>query len=790
MKTTTKPVTILFVHYGDNWIRGSEGCLLDLMSHLDTDRYRPLLWCNSQALVEAAQALHIEVVRDDFPLLLGWQAPRLNMRGWSSLVSKGKQLVEQHQVDLIHANSAAPMQWLNVVARLCQRPLLTHLHARYPARDRLTLGLHHSAMLVGVSQPVVDHVLQDGMPKERTRMIANGIDTQALLAQPVVDLRARLNLDTDDFLLATVGSLIHRKGIDIIIKALQQLTLQGLPAHLAIIGDGEERQSLQQLSHQLGLSQRVHFIGEQDRIASLLRGGVDVFVSGAREEVFGLVLAEAGLCQLPVVAPRVGGIPAVVDDGQTGLLVASEDPQAMANALALLQRHPQRRRQMGLAGKRRVMQRFTIERNVEQFDQLYQRLLSDDTQRMGWTRHWQLGTALKLALTSTCKALQQRFSNTKPRHILVLDPTAFPGGSKVATETALSLLDGQQQRVSVLTANSASWSNPQLNITGFYQFSWLAQQDQGMAFFLRHAYLAAVIIWARLRLGRIDLAVGASGPGVDLALYLLKPLLRFPILQLIHGPVAASRTLARCLLQADRVHYLNSSRRSLLEALQRLQPAEQPLPESLPAHFIELHNGLATDQWPSPCQHLTPQIFWAASLLKWKGLDTLLAALQHLPQRPETDICYIRPQQTALPITQAPVKLAKVRWHENPEDLDRIRSQCSIFISTSHQEPFGLSILEALAAGLCVVIPNDGAYWSQHLIDGQHCLMYQPGDEHDLAEKITALSADIERLRRLGMNGRALAEQYRAEQRLAPLLSDLNTIEATSDTAIGARSSL
>ena len=235
MKTTTKPVTILFVHYGDNWIRGSEGCLLDLMSHLDTDRYRRLLWCNSQALVEAAQALHIEVVRDDFPLLLGWQAPRLNMRGWSSLVSKGKQLVEQHQVDLIHANSAAPMQWLNVVARLCQRPLLTHLHARYPARDRLTLGLHHSAMLVGVSQPVVDHVLHDGMPQERTRMIANGIDTQPLLAQPVVDLRARLHTHPDDFLFATVGSLLHRTGLANILKALNPRTRRGLPAHLAPI---------------------------------------------------------------------------------------------------------------------------------------------------------------------------------------------------------------------------------------------------------------------------------------------------------------------------------------------------------------------------------------------------------------------------------------------------------------------------------------------------------------------------------------------------------------------------
>jgi glycosyltransferase involved in cell wall biosynthesis len=247
--------------------------------------------------------------------------------------------------------------------------------------------------------------------------------------------------------------------------------------------------------------------------------------------------------------------------------------------------------------------------------------------------------------------------------------------------------------------------------------------------------------------------------------------------QLVHGPVAASRTLGKCLLQADRVHFLQSARGSLITAMNRYQPNRNP---ALPGHFQPLKNGLAAHQWPSLCQHRRPVIFWAASLLEWKGLDTLLNALRRIDpdERPEARICYIRPRKTPLPVSRAPVPVENVLWHENPSDLDRLRAGASIFVSTSEQEPFGLSILEALAAGLCVVLPDDGAYWSHRLTDGAQCVMYRPGDDDDLAVKLRDLCADCTRMRAIGLAGRMLADNYRAEQRLEPLRSDLEPGEA------------
>lgn len=383
------PSTILFTHYGDEWIRGSERCLLDLLSHLDRTRFRPIVWCNSETMADEVRHLDVPIIRSNFPLLFGWQRPRFAVKAFYNLVRQGIKLIDSYGVALIHANSGAPNQWLNLVGRARHIPLLTHLHSRYPLRDRISLGLHQVSMAVGVSQPVIEQLLNDGMPVKRTCVIPNGIDTQRLDNQKHIDLRRILNLGSHDFLIATTGSLIHRKGTDIIIEAVSRLIRQGVPAWLAIIGDGPERMRLQQQIQRLGLSSRIHLLGERSDVAGLLRGGVDLFVSAAREEVFGLVLAEAGLARLPVVAPAVGGIPDVIVDGKTGRLIPAENVDALTYAMSQFFLTPQRRIKMGNAGRRHVCKHFTIQRNVQQFEQLYRQMLHNPAMRMHWHSHWQ-----------------------------------------------------------------------------------------------------------------------------------------------------------------------------------------------------------------------------------------------------------------------------------------------------------------------------------------------------------------------------------------------------------------
>lgn len=402
LNSNQQPSCILFTHYGDNWIRGSERCLLDLISHLDKDKFTPVLWCNQEIMEVEAKKLGIEVYRSDFPLLLGWSAPRFNIRAFFGLIKQAVTIIKKHRIELIHANSAAPCQWLNFAARKCHIPLICHLHSIYQLRDRLTLGLYQVPMVVGVSRYVLSDLRQDNMPDSRMQVIANGIDTQTLLAQEKIDLRPRLAIPSNDFVIATVGSLIHRKGVDLIITALAQLREQNLHIHLLVIGDGPEANNLQQQIQKLGLQQYVTLLGEQDNVLGILRGSADLFVSAAREEAFGLVLAEASLAQLAIVAPAIGGIPDVVVDQQTGLLLQPENITALANAIYKLYFSPDLCNTMGEAGYRHILKNFSIEKNCQRFQQLYSRMLDNATDTPCYKK-WSLG----LSLSSACKRISK-----------------------------------------------------------------------------------------------------------------------------------------------------------------------------------------------------------------------------------------------------------------------------------------------------------------------------------------------------------------------------------------------
>ena len=378
---------ILFTHYGDNWIRGSERCLLDLMQHINQQKYKPILWCNQPIMQLHAEALGIEVYRTDFSILLGWQAPRFNVLQFISLIKQAKQLITELEIDLVHANSAAPCQWLNIATRTCHVPLLCQMHAIYPLRDRLTLGLYQVSKVVAVSEYVMTPFYQDNQPVQRRQVITNGIDNQLLLAMPLANLRPKLSISSEAFVIAAVGSLIRRKGMDLIIDALALLIKKQIPIHLLIIGDGPEKKALNKQIQQLGLQQHVSLLGERNNVMGILRGTVDLFVSGAREEAFGLVFAEASLAGLAVIGPNIGGISEVVKHNQTGLLVEPENSVLLSEAIRKVYDSPNLAHRLGIKGQQHILDNFTITQNAQNFEQTYQQLLNQPEVFTPWYKN-------------------------------------------------------------------------------------------------------------------------------------------------------------------------------------------------------------------------------------------------------------------------------------------------------------------------------------------------------------------------------------------------------------------
>lgn len=371
---------ILFVHYGDEWIRGSERCLLDLVEHLDRTRYRPIVWCNAATLADAARAVGAEVhhaptaARDArYPLS-------------RAMVRVALALVRRHGIRLIHANDTSPLPALVFAARRRRIPLLTHVHLIQSVADRRWALLHQVDLAVGVSRASVEGLLADGMPSDRVTVIYNGIDSYRLGQGSAAGLRAQLGIPADSLVASVVASLITRKGIGTVIQALATLRSQRRDVHLIVCGDGPEEDALRAAAQELGVASAVHFLGARSDVGAVLRDASDVLVSAARLEAFPLNLLEAGMCGLPVVVSDIAPHYEAVRDGKTGFIVPTDDSAAFARAVARLADDPARRRAMGEAARAHVRAHFDFKRWLGRFDETYTALLARSPRELGWVR--------------------------------------------------------------------------------------------------------------------------------------------------------------------------------------------------------------------------------------------------------------------------------------------------------------------------------------------------------------------------------------------------------------------
>jgi rhamnosyl/mannosyltransferase len=182
-----------------------------------------------------------------------------------------------------------------------------------------------------------------------------------------------------DTLLLFVGRLVPYKGLDTLIHTFHRIHQQHPSTHLAIVGSGPLNSPLFQLSTELGLDATVHFLGvlPRRRLRDIYTA-CDIFVlpSRSRSEAFGIVQLEAMAQEKPVVATKVGGVPYVVQNETTGLVVPSQDSKAFEQALLRLISDSAFRKTLGRAGRKRVLDHFTREPTTHQLEAVYYKLLS------------------------------------------------------------------------------------------------------------------------------------------------------------------------------------------------------------------------------------------------------------------------------------------------------------------------------------------------------------------------------------------------------------------------------
>jgi glycosyltransferase involved in cell wall biosynthesis len=234
-----------------------------------------------------------------------------------------------------------------------------------------------SDVLVAVSPEVRDELVDLGVaPREKFAVIHLGIPLEERLGGPAagLDLRHAYGIPQDSFVIGWVGRMTGVKDTGAVLRIAAAVRDRGVDAALCLVGDGPEHEQLEQLARELRIARHVYFVGYQAEVAPYYEL-FDAFVLPSVNEGTPVSAIEALASGTPVVANRVGGVPDVVRDGLDGFLVEPGDVEGAADRLVELARDASLARRLGAAGKERVLDRYSVERLVDDVDRLYRSLL-------------------------------------------------------------------------------------------------------------------------------------------------------------------------------------------------------------------------------------------------------------------------------------------------------------------------------------------------------------------------------------------------------------------------------
>ncbi|CAH1584545.1 glycosyltransferase family 4 protein [Vibrio rotiferianus] len=365
------------------------------------------------------------------------------------------------------------------------------------------------------------------------------------------------------------------------------------------------------------------------------------------------------------------------------------------------------------------------------------------------------------------------------QRVLMFDSIPMNGGSKVANSEILALCENKNITGYIASTHVQHWE-AHLKVNSNIKLLPLKispiQKSYGLGYWLMCCFYTLQLLLIAIREPKFHSYMGLSCPSNDMPLYLLRFIISKPIVQMIHGPVAAARSTGYCLTKAAKIYYLASTKSSILFALEKyLKTSAMETRKVWMSFNAEIFiNGLSEQRWSSPANPLSQRVFWAASLLKWKNVDLLVEASRlDKGNYIDTLICYIEPQ-SELDTSTPDFEASNIQWVNSPSNLDELRASCGIFVSTSINEPFGLSILEALAAGMCVVIPSDDSYWDRVLIHGKNCIKYTPNCPKSLHNAIRLLNESPWQKVTMSMEALNLAQLYKANRCYESILRTLS----------------
>jgi glycosyltransferase involved in cell wall biosynthesis len=288
-------------------------------------------------------------------------------------------VLKRHAPDLVHVHSRRGADLFGgVAASLTGTPaVITRRVDTSEPRWLLRAKLKPFRAVVALSGAIEAQVAASGISASRTVKIPSAVDTERFAPDPNARERLlkTLGWSSDALAVGVVAQLIARKRHAWCLPELERLSRELPGVRIVFFGRGPLEAALRAAVASAGLAGVVTFAGFRGDLAMLLPG-LDVLVHPAEREGLGVALLEAASAGVPAVACAVGGIPDVVVDGETGVLVAVDDAAGFGHAIERLLRAPERRRELGAAARARAVRKFGVERLAAAHSALYERVLA------------------------------------------------------------------------------------------------------------------------------------------------------------------------------------------------------------------------------------------------------------------------------------------------------------------------------------------------------------------------------------------------------------------------------
>jgi glycosyltransferase involved in cell wall biosynthesis len=363
VRSDRRPLKILHIDPERGW-GGGERQVMGLLSYLSLRGHQNDLLCDPDGpLRKEAQGIEIAT----FPVKI---RNDLDVRAVFSV----RRLIRNKKYDIVHCHTRRAQALSLWVGRAdpSVKWIVTRRMDYTVKRDWYHRHLYKRRIdgIVAISQKIADLLAEGGVRKEKIRVIHSGIDAAPFQKAKAVESKSALPV------VGTVAVIEERKGHRFLLEAAALLKQEGCRLKYLFAGEGSQKERLRKTAIRLGLEEEVMFLGFVPDIPSFL-SKVGIFVLPSLYEGLGVAILEAMAAGKPVVATGVGGIPEVVEDQVTGLLVPPEDSRALARAISRLISEKGLMQEMGDKGWKRIQGHFTMEQMAGKNEDYYYELLQN-----------------------------------------------------------------------------------------------------------------------------------------------------------------------------------------------------------------------------------------------------------------------------------------------------------------------------------------------------------------------------------------------------------------------------